>query len=138
MTVQAKRYAYAVAVDHVGSLRAEDGVPFTPRDAWTPEHLVLAGLARCSLTSLDFHARRAGLVVVASAEATGTVTRREEDGRYAFVEIACRIDAELDPQLEGEPLAELLAKAERDCFVGASLRVIPAYDWHITGRSAAL
>ena len=137
MTLQAKRFGYVVSVDREGSLRTEDGAPFAPSEAWTPEHFVLAGLARCTLASLDFHARRAGVAVVASAEATGEVTRREDDVRYAFVEIACRIDVELDAPLEAEPLAELLAKAERDCFVGASLRVVPAYDWHVTGRPPA-
>ena len=38
-----------------------------------------------------------------------------------------RIEAELDPPPES--LDELLAKAERDCFIGASLTVKPSYDW---------
>ena len=38
-----------------------------------------------------------------------------------------RIEAELDPAPES--LDELLAKAERDCFVGASLTVKPRYEW---------
>jgi hypothetical protein len=30
----------------------------------------------------------------------------------------------------GGEVAELLAKAERDCFVGASLVAKPSYTWH--------
>jgi hypothetical protein len=31
-------------------------------------------------------------------------------------------------------LRELLAKAERDCFVGASLTVAPLYAWTVNGE----
>ena len=59
---------------------------------WSPEHLVLTGLCRCVLTSFRYHARRAGHEPVSSGKAHGVVTRREEDGRFAFVEI--RLDLE--------------------------------------------
>ena len=71
----------------------------------------------------------AGLVIAASGAATGTVTRRDEDDRYAFVEIECRLDVELTPQ--AEDLDGLLAKAERDCFIGASLTAKPRYVWNV-------
>ena len=38
-----------------------------------------------------------------------------------------RIEAELEPPPES--LEELLAKAERDCFIGASLTAKPSYEW---------
>jgi organic hydroperoxide reductase OsmC/OhrA len=101
---------------------------------WTPEHLVLAGLARCTLTSLDFHAKRAGLNVTGSASAQGLVTKRDEDGRYAFVEIECGLDVELDPAPQGDAVKELLDLAERDCFVGASLTAKPRYEWRVNGE----
>ncbi len=85
--------------------------------------LVLAGLARCSLTSLRYHCVRAGdRAHVARASAHGTVTRRESDGTFAFVEIAVRGRRRASTRSRTTPtIAELLAKAERDCFVGASL-----------------
>ena len=70
------------------------GAGSATRRAWTPEHLVLAALSRCILTSYRHHARRAGLEPVSSAAAHGVVTRREEDGRFAFVEI--RVDLDVD------------------------------------------
>ena len=57
------------------------------------------------------------------------MTQRPEDGRYAFVEIDVELDLELDPVPPGDELAALLAKAERDCFVGASLKPSPRYRW---------
>ena len=50
-----------------------------------------------SLTSFRYHARRAGHEPVSSAAAHGVVTRREEDGRFAFVEIRVDLDVTLDP-----------------------------------------
>jgi uncharacterized OsmC-like protein len=125
---RAKILEFAASVRPDGRIEAV-GESVQPPEDWAPEHLVLAGLVRCSLTSLRYHARRAGIEVAASGEASGTVTKREDDGRYAFVEIECRLDVELRPPPE-EP-AELLAKAERDCFVGASLTAKPRYVWNV-------
>jgi organic hydroperoxide reductase OsmC/OhrA len=126
---RAKVFDYAVELDANGRASIPDGGGFMTPDAWTADHLLLAALVRCSIDSLVYHARRAGSATRASGSATGRVTKRDSDGRYAFVEIACRIDATLDPPAP-EP-TELAAKAERDCFVGASLTVAPRYEWHL-------
>ena len=107
-----------------------DGYPLEPGEGWTPEHLLLAGLVRCTIRSLAYHAGRAGIEVRASGAASGSVTKRDSDGRYAFVEIDCRLDVSFDPPTN--EVDDLLAKAERDCFVGASLTVEPRYDWRIS------
>lgn len=106
-------------------------------EGWTPEHLVLAGLAHCMLKSLDFHASRASVRASGGAAAEGVVTKRDEDGRYAFTEVECGLDVELDPPPEGQALAELLDLAERDCFVGASLTARPRYEWRVNGEVVA-
>jgi organic hydroperoxide reductase OsmC/OhrA len=121
-----RRFEYAVAVAGGGPVRCEDD--------WTPEHLVLAGLGRCTLKSLAFHADRAGIGWQGAAAAEGVVEKRQDDGRYAFVEVECGLDVELDPLLEGERLLELLDLAERDCFVGASLTTKPRYEWRVNGE----
>ncbi len=129
----ARTFEYAASLDGGGTLLA-DGSPLEPGEAWSPEHLVLAGLMRCTLKSLRFHADRAGIAVRGGATAEGMVTKREEDERFAFVEIECGLDVELDPQPEGAALGELLDLAERDCFVGASLTVAPRYEWRVNGK----
>jgi organic hydroperoxide reductase OsmC/OhrA len=95
---------------------------------------VLAGLGRCSLTSLDFHAKRRGIQVAGLAETDGVVTKRDDDGRYAFVEVRARLDVELDPLPDRENVAELIELAERDCFIGASLTAPPHYVWRVNGK----
>jgi uncharacterized OsmC-like protein len=136
VSVSAKTFSYSVAVDEAGDARSgEGGAVLADEEAWTPEHLVLAGLARCTLTSLRYHARRVDVTADGAAEASGTVTQRETDGRYAFV----RIKVELDVTLEPAPanVRELLSKAERDCFVGASLTAKPRYRWTVNGEEIA-
>src|SRR3979409_43892 len=95
------------------------GGQFVPPEGWSADHLLLAALVRCSIDSLAYHARRAGHEVTASGEAQGTITKSGEDGRYRFVGIDVRIDAQLTPRTSSPE--ELISKAERDCFVGASL-----------------
>jgi organic hydroperoxide reductase OsmC/OhrA len=119
-----KRFEFETSLEADGRVVAK-GVELRVPEEYAPEHLVLAALADCSLTSLRYHARRAGIRVEASAVARGVVTKREEDGRYAFVELEVEIDAELSEV----PSEDLFAKAERDCFVGASFRVAPTYTW---------
>ena len=57
MAAQAKTFTYEVSLDRGGAATSsEGGSPLPDEEAWSPEHLVLAGLARCTLTSLDYHA----------------------------------------------------------------------------------
>jgi len=133
----AKRFEYAVDVDRAGGLHTDGATPLLPDDDWSPDEFVLAALARCTIKSLRYHANRLGGDAVASASARGVVTKRDEDGRYAFVHVECDIEAELDPEPRLDAVRELLAKAERDCFVGASLTVSPRYRWRVNGKPMA-
>jgi organic hydroperoxide reductase OsmC/OhrA len=126
---KAKVFEYTVAVDGAGRVTAREETVDVPRD-WSPEHLVLAGLIGCSLTSLRHHAKREGVQVDGGGSASATVTRRESDGRFAFVDVELRFDLQLTPP--SADLPALLAKAERDCFVAASLTTRPRYDWSVS------
>jgi hypothetical protein len=126
---RAKVFEYAVELDRDGRASIPGGDSLQPPESWTADHLLLTALLRCSIDSLTYHALRAGSSLQAAGSASGRITRRESDGRYAFVEIGCRIEAELEPP-STEP-GELAAKAERDCFVGASLTVKPRYEWRL-------
>jgi uncharacterized OsmC-like protein len=131
MADEAREFRYAIGVDRTGRVTADGRSPLDLDAAWTPEHLLLAGLVRCTLQSLRFHATRAGVDFLASASASGMVTKSEEDERYAFVEFDVEIDLELEPAPPGDELDALLKRAERDCFVGASLNPAPRYHWRV-------
>ena len=140
MSSRPRVFEFAVEVDEDWNATGDRGgspLPGAERGEWTPEHLLLAGLCRCVLTSLRFHADRARIAVESSGRARGTVTRRAEDGRFAFVEIDVELDLVLDPLPDDEALGALLAKGERDCFVGASLTATPTYRWTVNGTVQA-
>jgi organic hydroperoxide reductase OsmC/OhrA len=130
--VAAKAKEFRFAIDHGENYRTEEGVPLDADVAWTPEHLLLAALVRCSIKSLDYHARRAGNRVESSnGSAHALFTRRESDGRYAATEIDVELEVRLLAQPGEDELKDLLAKAERDCFIGASLTAKPRYHWSV-------
>jgi len=125
---RARVFEYEVSYDGRSIATAKETAVDVP-ETWSPEHLVLAGLLDCSLTSLRYHAKREGVGVTAEGEASGTVTRREADDRFAFVDIEARFDVRFDPlPRDREALLQL---AERDCFVGASLTAKPRYVWNV-------
>ena len=131
--MQAKTFSYGVALDREGAATSDEGGSTLPHEEeWTPEHLVLAGLARCTLKSLDYHAQRIGVSAAGHASASGEVTQRDTDGRYAFVRIRVELDVTIEPAAPN--VRELLSKAERDCFVGASLTAKPRYRWTVNGE----
>jgi organic hydroperoxide reductase OsmC/OhrA len=121
-----KRLEYAVSERSGTSARAEPD--------WTAEHLLLAGLARCSLSSLEYFGKRANVAVSGTADAGGIVTRRDSDGRFAFVETRVALDVAVEPPLEREELVDLLDSAEWGCFIGASLTSTPTYQWRVNGE----
>ncbi len=136
MATKAKTFSYAVSVDRDWTASSDEGgTPLVHEEAWSPEHLLLAGLARCTLTSLRYHARRLGSQLDGSAAADGEVTQRDTDGRYAFVRIKVDLDVTLEPAPQNA--RELISKAERDCFVGASLTATPRYRWTVNGEELA-
>lgn len=121
-----KRFEYSASAKH------EE--PLDSNRPWSPEDLVLAGLVKCTLASLAFYGEREGIEVAGGGAADGVVTKRESDGRYAFVEILCGLDVELEPRPDEEKLGALLDSAEWGCFIGASLTVRPRYEWRVNGE----
>jgi uncharacterized OsmC-like protein len=134
--VRAKVLEYTAGVDRRGAISAHGGDVVTlPADV-EPEHLVLAALVRCTIASLRFHARRLGAEVSGAGSAHGLVTRRESDGRYAFVEIRAELEVEIEPP--PEHLLALLERGMRDCFISASLTIEPEYRWTVNGAPVEL
>ena len=126
---------FDVTVDRAGDAHSALGGSPLPREVeWWAEHLVLAGLVRCTLASLDYSARRAGVNVVSSGSAHGVVTKRGEDGVYAFVEVETTLDVQLAPRLDDDGLRGLLARAEHGCFVSNSLTATPRHRWIVNGQ----
>jgi uncharacterized OsmC-like protein len=131
--IRPKPKEYAVALDRSGVMTAEADEPLETGGGWTPEHLLLAAVARCGANSLSWYASKLEIEVEAEAAATGVVERRE-DGRSAFVDIQCHLDVQLTPLPEESALRPLLMRAERGCFIGNSLIAHPRYSWVVNGK----
>lgn len=135
MPSRARILRFEVTVDRAGDAHsALGGDPLPRRVEWWAEHLVLAGLVRCTLASLDYSARRAGLNSKGIGTANGTVTKRESDGLYAFVDIETRLEVDLAPVPDDATLQRLVTDAERGCFVSNSLTAKPRHRWIVNGR----
>jgi len=130
MAVRPRVFEYDVELDRGGRLTIPGGGQLVSPEGWSADHLLLAALVRCSIDSFAYHARRAGGEVMASGSGSGEITISGEDGRYRFVSLSVRIEAQVTPRLENT--AALIAKAERDCFVGASLALEPEYEWLVS------
>lgn len=99
---------------------------------WSPEHLFLSSLASCTMISYLAHAEHKGVEVIDySSEIGGTVMRRVEDGRYAFVHVHQRPKVVVAAG-QADQARELIGKAERDCFISASTSAEVQNDWDIS------
>jgi organic hydroperoxide reductase OsmC/OhrA len=129
---------FDVTVDRAGDAwSALGGSPLPRQAAWWSEHLVLAGLVRCTLASMEHAAQRAGLDSKGAGSAHGVVTRREDDGLYAFVDIETTLEVDLTPAPQAGALAELVARAERGCFVSNSFTSKPTHRWIVNGQEVS-
>ena len=129
---------FDVTVDRAGDARsALGGSPLPWQPEWWSEHLVLAGLVRCSLASMEHTARQAGLASEGAGSAHAVVTRRDDDGLYAFVDIQATLEVDLVPAPQAGALAELVATAERGCFVSNSLTSKPTHRWIVNGQEVS-
>ena len=125
---------FDVTVDRAGDAHSGLGGSPLPREVeWSAEHIVLAGLVRCTLASMDYSARRSGLSSKGVGSAHGVVTKRDDDGLYAFVGIETRLELDIAPPPEPSALRELVARAERGCFVSNSLIAKPRHRWIVNG-----
>jgi hypothetical protein len=108
VSIRAKRFELVAAIDRDGRLTAEGTDALETGPAWSADHLVLAAVARCTLSSLRYHAKPAGITVAGEARAEGLIARRDEDGRFALVEVRCELDVDLEPPPVEGVLRELL------------------------------
>jgi organic hydroperoxide reductase OsmC/OhrA len=137
MAVQVKEFTYDVRLEDGGVMLADGEGAIDAPPVWKPDHFLVAALLTCALESLRYHAERAGLEVSGRGEGRALVTKRETDDRYAVVEIAASYEIALEPDPGDDRTAELLFKAERDCFIGASLTAEPDYRWRVNRRAVS-
>ena len=98
---------------------------------------MLAGLVRCTLASMDYSARRAGLDVDRRRQRARHGDEARDDGLHAFVDIETTLEVDIAPAPEPAALQDLVAKAEHGCFVSNSLTARPRHRWIVNGQEVS-
>ena len=115
-----------------GKLEAwEDGLPTLefgsppefggPGGIWSPEHLLVASVSSCLMTTFRSIASMSGVDVVSyKDDATGTLVR-DENRLYRIDKITLRPRVVVAKDKEVEKAMRLLHKAESVCLIGRSV-----------------
>jgi peroxiredoxin-like protein len=87
---------------------------------WTPEHLFVAAVAACYVSTFSgiADASRFGFVYL-EAEVEGTVEK--DAGGWKFTTLTLRPDLKIAREQDREQAARLLEKAERSCLLARSI-----------------
>jgi hypothetical protein len=83
MRLVAKELRYGVDLTTSGGLSDENGIGLDVPAEWTPEHLLLAALLRCSLKSLRYHAERRDVDVRSAFGSSRTLDMHSSRPRWS-------------------------------------------------------
>lgn len=121
--------AIAAAVDEAGKLHADGAHSLSADTGWTPEHLLLAALARRAVMSLRRLAAADGRQVhgraTASADLGGSAAAPSLDA------VRVGLDVEIAPPPGADDLAALLRAAERDTGWAVPLALPVRFSWRV-------
>jgi organic hydroperoxide reductase OsmC/OhrA len=129
------QYFYSTEIDWIGDRRGDLSAPDLPnlvidappefngqKGSWTPEHLFVASVNSCFMTtflaiadnsSFDFVSLRVG--------AMGKLEKRDGQG-FAITEITLRPQLVVREARDAERALRILQKAERNCLISNSMK----------------
>ena len=139
------QYFYSTAVDWTGERHGDLRSPVLPNlqvDAppefkghegvWTPEHLFVAAVNSCFMTTFLAIAENSKLEFVSfSADAKGTLEKREGQG-FIMTEVVLRPKLVVQHARDTERAARILEKAEKNCMISNSIRTETKLDPEVT------
>lgn len=123
--------AIAAAVDDTGKLFADGAHGYTPDAAWTPEHLLLAAIARRALASLTRAAVGAGRQVGGRATAGADLGGHRAAPSLESVRVS--LDVDVTPPPEPAALMAMIAASERDTNWAIPLARPVRFAWRVNG-----
>ena len=93
-----------------------------PEKIWSPEHLFVASVASCLMTTFRSVAARSGIEVLDyTDEAVGRL-RRGDDGRYSIETVILRPAIVISSDSRMDRAQRLIEKAEEVCLISRSIR----------------
>ena len=92
-----------------------------PAGLWTPEHLFVAALSACLMTTFRAVAEASGLEILDYSDQSSGHLQRGEDRRYSFDKVTLRPRVVIDDESKVERTIRLLHKAEAACLISRSV-----------------
>ena len=128
-------YFYSTEVDWIGERRGELSALVLPHlqvdappefkgheGAWTPEHLFVAAINSCFMTTFLAIAENSKLDFVSfSADAKGKLEKLEGQG-FIMTEVELRPKLLISHSRDAERAGRILEKAERNCLISNSIK----------------
>lgn len=102
---------------------------------WTPEHLLIAAVSSCLMTTFLAIADLSKLPVISyRAKATGTLGKVPGEGyRFTTITLAPEVGASAE---NVERAQKAMGKAEKNCFISNSLRAVVRVNPHFVAATA--
>ena len=114
-----------------GTLGSPDGLPVLsvssppqfggPAGIWSPEHLYVAAVASCLMTTFRSIADMSGLDVLDYSDSASGALVRGDDRLYKITEVTLRPHVVISDPDKVERALRLLEKAERVCLISRSI-----------------
>jgi len=92
-----------------------------PEHLWSPEHLFVAAVASCLMTTFRSIADHSGVEVLGYSDQSTGRLQRGEDGLYSIDRITLRPTVVISEGSAPERTRRLLEKAEKVCLIGRSV-----------------
>ncbi len=92
-----------------------------PGETWTPEHLFVASVSSCLMTTFHTIAEIARLKVLAYRDSASGRLVKDEDRRYRIDSVTLRPKVEVEDPTQVEKAHHLLEKAEKACLISRSI-----------------
>lgn len=93
-----------------------------PKGVWSPEHLFVAAISACLMTTFRSIAGRSGVEVVGYSDSPTGRLVRGDDGLYSIDLVTLRPTVSVSAGSRADRAIRLLEKAERVCLVSRSVR----------------
>lgn len=92
-----------------------------PPRIWSPEHLFVAAVASCLMTTFSAMAANSGVEVIEYSDQSTGHLRRADNGLYSIDRVVLRPTVVISPESKVDRAQRLLEKAEHVCLISRSV-----------------
>ena len=92
-----------------------------PAHIWSPEHLFVASVAGCLMTTFRSMAARSGVEVIDYTDEAIGFLRRDEDGLYSIEKVILRPKIVISADSKRDRAERLIERAEKVCLISRSI-----------------